>query len=121
MNLTRLESPGLYHVGWIAALPLERTAAFLMLDEEHGAPANFEQSSNDPNSYTWGRIAEHNVVIASLEAGMYGTVSAATTAQNMLSSFPNVRIGLLVAIGAGIARLDKGRDIRLGDVVVSQP
>ncbi|KAJ6076836.1 purine and uridine phosphorylase [Penicillium canescens] len=121
MNLTKLESPGLYHVGWIAALPLERTAALLMLDEEHRAPANFEHSSNDPNSYTWGRIGEHNVVIASLKAGVYGIVSAAITAQNMLSSFPNVRIGLLVAIGAGIARPDKGRDIRLGDVVVSQP
>jgi nucleoside phosphorylase len=39
----------------------------------------------------------------------------------MLSSFPQIRIGLLVGIGAGVARPDHGRDIRLGDIAVSQP
>ncbi|GLA09017.1 hypothetical protein AnigIFM60653_010821 [Aspergillus niger] len=92
-----------------------------MLDEEHGTPANFEQRTDDKNSYSWGRIGEHNVVIASLQAGLYGIVPAAVTAQSMLLSFPKIKIGLLVAIGAGIARPEKDRDIRLGDVVVSQP
>jgi len=39
----------------------------------------------------------------------------------MLSSFPEIRIGLLVGIGAGIARPDQGRDIRLGGIAVSKP
>jgi nucleoside phosphorylase len=116
-----MESPALYTVGWIAALPIERAAATAMLDEEHGEPCNFIQSHHDTNIYTWGCIGEHNVVITSLAAGVYGTISAATTASCMLSSFPNIKIGLLVGIGAGIARPEEGRDIRLGDIAVSQP
>jgi nucleoside phosphorylase len=120
-SLKALESRDLYTVGWIAALPLERAAAAAMLDEEHEKPLDFVQPHNDTNSYTWGRIGEHNVVISSLAAGVYGTTSATATALPMLSSFPQIRIGLLVGIGAGIVRPDQGRDIRLGDIVVSQP
>ncbi|KAF7134067.1 hypothetical protein CNMCM5793_005696 [Aspergillus hiratsukae] len=116
-----LKSPDLYTVGWIAALPIELAAATAMLDEEHEKPWNFIQSHQDTNIYTWGRIGEHNVVITSLAAGVYGTISAATTASSMLASFPHIRIGLLVGIGAGVARPEEGRDIRLGDIAVSQP
>jgi nucleoside phosphorylase len=66
-------------------------------------------------------MGEHNVVLASLAAGVYGTTSAATTASSLLASLPQIRIGLLVGIGGGISRPDNGRDIRLGDIVVSQP
>ncbi len=51
----------------------------------------------------------------------YGSTEAATTASSLLSSLPEIRIGLLVGIGAGIARPDEGYDIRLGDVVVGKP
>ena len=71
--------------------------------------------------YTWGRVGEHNIVIASLPTWFYGTTEAATTASNLLSSLPGIRIGLLVGIGAGIARPEEGYDVRLGDVVVSKP
>ncbi|KAK0744508.1 hypothetical protein B0T21DRAFT_271280, partial [Apiosordaria backusii] len=50
-----------------------------------------------------------------------GIVSAAGTAFDLLSSLPQIRIGLLVGIGGGIARPDEDVDIRLGDVVVGQP
>ncbi|KAL5047116.1 nucleoside phosphorylase domain-containing protein [Aspergillus fruticulosus] len=119
--LKALASRDLYAVGWIAALPLERAAATAILDERHEKPLDFDQPYSDTNSYTWGRIGEHNVVIASLAAGKYGTTSAAATALPMLTSFPQIRFGLLVGIGAGISRPDKGQDIRLGDVAVSQP
>ncbi|KAF2194389.1 purine and uridine phosphorylase [Zopfia rhizophila CBS 207.26] len=118
---TALDSPDLYTVGWIAALPIERAAATALLDERHDEPHGFSQQPSDTNSYTWGRMGKHNIVIASLAAGVYGTTSAATTASSLLSSLPQIRIGLLVGIGGGIARPDKGTDIRLGDVVVSQP
>ncbi|ETS77442.1 hypothetical protein PFICI_11316 [Pestalotiopsis fici W106-1] len=117
----RLESPNLYTIAWIAALPIERAAATALLDDRHDAPEGFHQHSSDENSYTWGRIGEHNIVIASLPAGVYGLASAATTALDLIRSLPYIRIGLLVGIGGGIARPDAGQDIRLGDVVVSQP
>ena len=116
-----LDSPDHYGVAWIAALPIERAAAKAMLDEEHAPPTGFVRHQTDANVYTWGRVGEHNIVIASLAAGVYGTTSAATTASSLLASLPSIRVGLLVGIGGGIARPDEDYDIRLGDVVVSQP
>ncbi|KAL4745562.1 nucleoside phosphorylase domain-containing protein [Aspergillus terricola var. indicus] len=116
-----LDSPDFYAIAWIAALPIERAAAEAMLDEEHATPIGFTRHQSDANVYTWGRVGEHNIVIASLTSGVYGTTSAATTASSLLASLPSIRVGLLVGIGGGIARLDEDQDIRLGDVVVSQP
>ncbi|RSL82936.1 hypothetical protein CEP52_016837 [Fusarium oligoseptatum] len=116
-----LDSPDSYAVAWIAALPIERAAAKAMLDKEHAAPTGFARHQTDTNVYTWGRVGEHNIVIASLPAGVYGTTSAATTASGLLASLPSIRVGLLVGIGGGITRPDDDRDIRLGDIVVSQP
>jgi hypothetical protein len=39
----------------------------------------------------------------------------------MLKSFKALRFGLIVVIGEGIRDIDNSVDIRLGDVVVSQP
>lgn len=114
-----LESGELYTVGWIAALAKEMAAALAMLDERHDQPKDFVKPSSDTNAYRWGRIGDHNIVIASLAAGVYGTTSAATTAIHMLSSFPSIKVGLLVGIGAAIP--GPKHDVRLGDVVVSQP
>ncbi|POR34530.1 Vegetative incompatibility protein HET-E-1 [Tolypocladium paradoxum] len=119
--MTILGSPDLYTIGWITALPIECAAATALLDDRHNTPEGFEQHQSDTNSYTWGRMGEHNIVIASLPARVYGTTFAATTASNLLSSLPQIRIGLVVGIGGGIARPVQDRDIRLGDVVVGQP
>ncbi|KAL7917191.1 nucleoside phosphorylase domain-containing protein [Trichoderma austrokoningii] len=108
-----------YTIGWICALSLEAAAATAMLDDEHERPPDFAQPRQDTNVYTWGNIGVHNVVIASLPAGEYGTTSASNVATTLLMSFPEVRFGLMVGIGAGVPRPD--RDIRLGDVVISEP
>jgi nucleoside phosphorylase len=108
-----------YQVGWVCALPKEMAAARAMLDEEHEP----FQSDNalDSNSYVLGRVGKHNVVMACLPAGVYGTNTAAMVANNMLRTFMGLRFGLMVGIGGGIPNLEKEADIRLGDVVVSQP
>ncbi|KAL6901665.1 pfs domain-containing protein [Trichoderma evansii] len=121
MALPRLSDPQRYTVGLITALDNELAAATAVLDQEHRRPQNFTKHAKDTNTYTWGQIGDHNVVIASLAAGSYGTVSAATTAMSMISSLPHLRFGLMVGIGAGIPRLAEEIDIRLGDVVVSHP
>jgi hypothetical protein len=73
--------------------------------------------------YVWGSIHEkgvkHNLVIASLSSGKYRSVSAATVAMTMLSSFSEVCFRLIVGIGAGILRSHK--NIRLGNIVISRP
>lgn len=52
-----------YTVGWICALDDELAAARGMLDEIH-SPLVLPRK--DRNSYTLGRIGDHNVVIACL-------------------------------------------------------
>lgn len=105
-----------YMVGIICALPLERTAVELMLDETHAA---IDTPYGDYNVYTYGRIGTHNVVIASLGFGTYGTVSAAGVANDLRRSFPHLKYTLMVGIGGGVPRLGRdGVDIRLGDIVV---
>ncbi|KAM0362808.1 hypothetical protein ACHAO7_011221 [Fusarium culmorum] len=104
-----------YTVGWICALTVEFVAAQAFLDEEHEDPRDV--AKNDNNNYALGRIGSHNIVIAVLPDGEYGTAVAAAVARDMLSSFPNIRIGLLVGIGGGAP--SPHHDIRLGDIVVS--
>ncbi|EHK44750.1 hypothetical protein TRIATDRAFT_220486 [Trichoderma atroviride IMI 206040] len=112
-----MSNPEDYTVGWICAIATEYVAARAFLDEKHDGPEYV--SLNDNNDYTLGRVGKHNVVIAVLPDGEYGTASAAITARDMLHSFPNVRIGLMVGIGGGAP--SRKHDIRLGDIVVSSP
>jgi nucleoside phosphorylase len=76
-------------------------------------------SLHDNNNYTLGKVGKHNVVIAVLPHGEYGISSAASVARDMLHSFPNVRIGLMVGIGSAVP--SRKHDIRLGDIIVSSP
>uniref|UniRef100_A0A093V197 Vegetative incompatibility protein HET-E-1 n=1 Tax=Talaromyces marneffei PM1 TaxID=1077442 RepID=A0A093V197_TALMA len=104
-----------YTVAWICALPLEMAAAKVMLEEIHG---RLPQPRTDHNAYTLGKIHGHNVVIACLPSGIYGTTSATIVLTQMLPTFPSLRFGLLVGIGGGVP----GKaDVRLGDVVISKP
>ncbi|KAL5330893.1 hypothetical protein ACEPPN_000418 [Leptodophora sp. 'Broadleaf-Isolate-01'] len=111
-RLTRID----YTVGWICALPVELAATAEMLDEEH---QDLPQDSTDTNSYSFGRIGQHNVVVACLPAGQTGNDSAAAVASQMKSRFPSLRFGLMVGIGGGVPSAEA--DVRLGDVVISQP
>ncbi|KAE8359627.1 hypothetical protein BDV27DRAFT_162459 [Aspergillus caelatus] len=103
-----------YTVGWICAVVPEHVAATVFLDEEHERLENL--SSNDNNTYKFGKIGEHNVVIGVMPNAS-GTTSAALVARDMLRSFPNIRTCLMVGIGSGVP--SSKHDIRLGDVVVS--
>ncbi|KAH7129542.1 hypothetical protein B0J13DRAFT_627373 [Dactylonectria estremocensis] len=103
-----------YTVGWICALPIELAAATAMLDCIH---ENLPIDPSDSNTYTLGNMGKHNVVVACLPIGGYGTNNAATVASNMNRSFRSICTRLMVGIGGGVP----GKlDVRLGDVVVSK-
>jgi nucleoside phosphorylase len=89
-----------------------------MLDEEHGPPLLEASGDKDSNSYVCGEIFGINVVIASLPSGSIGTGAAAHLVNSMSTTFPDVKLRLLVGIGGGVPT--KEHDIRLGDVVVSE-
>ncbi|CAG8929647.1 unnamed protein product [Penicillium salamii] len=105
-----------YTVGWISAVESEYIAADVFLDEKHNSPADLPPDDND---YTYGKIGDHNVVISTLPSGEYGKSSAASVATNMIRSFPNIRIALMVGIGGGAPSSEN--DVRLGDIVVGKP
>ena len=110
-----------YTIGWIAALEVELAAAIAMLD----LPIHPDLSKNpqDTNTYSFGSIGCHNIVIAGLAAGSIGNNAAVQAASNLIRSFPRIRFILLVGVGGGVskANLPPMKDVRLGDVVVSNP
>ncbi|KAI2844525.1 hypothetical protein CBS12448_9909 [Aspergillus niger] len=108
-----------YTLAWICALPEEYEVAIAFLDEIHGIPQH--QPLEDKNAYLLGRIGQHHVVMVCLPAGRMGTAAAASVAENLCRTFWSVRYGLLVGIGGGVPGVVTGKDIRLGDVVVSVP
>jgi ankyrin repeat protein/nucleoside phosphorylase len=115
MELPRVLSAEDYRVGWMCALAVEMAAARKMLDEEHGL---IPQHPKDANSYILGRLGVHNVVMTCLPDGGTGKTSAAIASHHMSLTFPHLRMRLMVGIGGGVPN-PRGKDIRLGDVVVS--
>ncbi|PLB52138.1 hypothetical protein P170DRAFT_488625 [Aspergillus steynii IBT 23096] len=108
-----------YQIGLICALPDEVTAVTAILDEEHEL---LDQNEQDSNVYTLGRVGAHNVVVGCLPFGASGGATA--VAKDMLLSFPNIKVALMIGIGGGAPGSpseDPESDIRLGDVFVSKP
>ena len=107
-----------FQIGWICALAVEVAAAKEMLDERFGPLDG--QDPTDPNAYTLGRVGKHNIVIACLPEGQYGTSSANTVANHLTRTFSkSLRVGLMVGVGGGIP--SSANDVRLGDIVISRP
>jgi WD40 repeat protein len=99
-----------YTVGWVCALPKEKLAALYMLEHEHEGLPN---PVDDNNTYMLGNISGHNVVIACPHIDRIDKNDAKTAIQ-MISTFPNIKICLMVGTGSGIPPR-----VRLGDVVAS--
>ncbi|KAJ5306243.1 hypothetical protein PENANT_c182G09225 [Penicillium antarcticum] len=112
-----MSNPEDYTVGWICAITTEYVAAQAFLDEKHDPLAYLPP--HNKTDYTLGRVWKHNLVISVLPMGEYGTNSAARVAEDMMHSFPNIRIGLMVGIGGGAP--SQKHDIRLGDIAISIP
>jgi nucleoside phosphorylase len=102
-----------YTVGIICALEFEKEAVEATLDEKHGM---VQRTPGDNNDYAFGKMGEHNVVIACLPASVMSP--SAAVAKVMMCSFP-IKIGFVVGVGDGV--WTEVHDIRLGDLVVSRP
>lgn len=97
------------------ALAYEAVAVRYTLDEEYSC--RLERVGPKKYVYSFGRIDEHNVVIA--RPPDMGTVNAAHCATAVSQHFPNIRLALMVGIGAGLP--SPKHDVRLGDLVISNP
>jgi nucleoside phosphorylase len=104
-----------YTVGIICALDFESAAVQATFDEEYDT---VQKAKGDDNAYACGRIGAHNVVVAFYPARVMGKAFPAV-ALNMMRSFPRIKARLSVGICGGVG--SEYTDIRLGDVIVSQP
>lgn len=107
-----------FEIAIICALPIEADAAHARFDyhwDDDGPP--YDKYPGDPNAYSTGAIGRHNVVLAHMP-GM-GTVNGALVASNCRSSFPNIKLALVVGICGAIPLEPDGTEIVLGDVIIS--
>jgi nucleoside phosphorylase len=111
----RILSPTDYTVACLCSMGVELAPVEGMLDGIHVSLP----TSRVHNVYTLGEIGGRNVVVAVMPE--IGNNTAAAVATQLLNDFPSIRFGLLVGIGGGVPSATGEPDIRLGDVVVSQP
>lgn len=102
-------------VAIFCALAYESVAVKYTLDEEFECASQTTGRQN--YVYSFGRIKAHTIVIA--RPVQMGPVNAAQCAATVSQQFTNVRLALMVGIGAGIP--SDTLDIRLGDVAISVP
>ncbi|KAK5422306.1 hypothetical protein LTR06_000563 [Exophiala xenobiotica] len=107
-----------FKIAVICALSLEADAVHAVFDKFW--TDDYRQPTTDYNTYTTGSIGLHNVVLAYMP-GM-GKANASGVAASLRSSFPDIRLALIVGICGGVpfAGADgKGREIHIGDVIFS--
>ncbi|KAI8717170.1 NACHT domain-containing protein [Fusarium sp. LHS14.1] len=102
-------------VAIFCALATEVAAVRFTLDER--LTSHPMMAGLDAFTYSYGRIEDHNDVIA--RGTQMGPVNAAACAATAVQQFPNIRFALMIGIAGGIP--SRSRDIRLGDVAVGIP
>jgi nucleoside phosphorylase len=107
-----------FEIAVICALTLEADAVDALFDhhwDDDGPP--YDKAPGDPNAYSTGAIGRHNIVLAHMP-GM-GKANAAAVAANCRSSFPNIKLAVVVGVCGVVPFGAGGEEVVLGDVVVS--
>ncbi|KAJ0415294.1 purine and uridine phosphorylase [Aspergillus carlsbadensis] len=107
-----------YTIGWICALDSEYMCACRMLDEELPPPDLF-RNARDENTYVFGRLGNHYIVVTCLPGGQRRSTTATHVARDMAHTFPKLEFALAVGLAGGAPTAEN--DVRLGDVVVGAP
>jgi nucleoside phosphorylase len=122
---------GDFRVAILCALSKESDVAVAMFDKPW-KQIDYGKADGDPNSYDFGRIGVHDVVVATM--GRMGPNVSSSVAQGLRSSFDRVRLGLVVGICGAVPlraendlkgaeqqtrKKDDYKEVLLGDVVIS--
>ncbi|UPK98029.1 hypothetical protein LCI18_008964 [Fusarium solani-melongenae] len=105
-----------FEIAIVCALPLEYDAVSHLVDE-FWDDERYGRAAGDPYEYTTGRIGPFNIVIALL-SGM-GKVNATSATACLRFSFPSLELVLVTGICGGVPQTRSGRELFLGDVVIS--
>ncbi|KAK2732729.1 hypothetical protein FQN57_002483 [Myotisia sp. PD_48] len=111
-SLSSISSTDSFTVGCICTTLEEYECAYRMLTEHFKGPELAEGYFD--NTYTYGRIGEHHIVVGCRPGHRYTPNPAAHVAQDMIQTFPKLRFVLMVGVGGGAPTIDN--DIRLGDL-----
>ncbi|KAL3447098.1 hypothetical protein BJX65DRAFT_104527 [Aspergillus insuetus] len=108
-----------FSIAIFCALPLEADAVIELFDETWNEDSEcLGRAKGDNNAYTFGKILHHKVVLVHM-AGM-GKAAASQAASNVRSSYPEVKLALVVGVCGGVPSYSEGKeDLILGDVVIS--
>jgi nucleoside phosphorylase len=107
-----------FEVAIFCALTFEADAMIALFDDIWESEEQYEKADGDTNTYTIGRIGQLHVVLVHLP--YMGKVSAASVAASLRSSFPRIRLGLLVGVCGGVPFIPTSkRELILGDIVIS--
>ncbi|KAM0541043.1 hypothetical protein ACHAPJ_013403 [Fusarium lateritium] len=118
---TRLNPPASradFQLALICTLTFEADAIEASFDHQWDCET-YSKAPGDPNTYSTGRIGDHDVVLAYMPGA--DKANAAAIASNCCLSFPNIKLAIIVGICGVIPfHPDTNDEIILGDVVVSQ-
>ncbi|CRL25265.1 Nucleoside phosphorylase [Penicillium camemberti] len=107
-----------FEIAIFCALRLEADAMIALFDDIWEQEGQYKKGTGDTNTYTFGRIHEHPVVLVHMPR--MGKASASSVAASLRSSFPYIRVGFLVGICGGVPFSGCGKqEIILGDVLIS--
>jgi nucleoside phosphorylase len=107
-----------FEIAIICALRVERDAVEALFDEDYEADGvSYGKAVGDQNAYLVGKMGNQHVVLAYMP-GM-GSVTAAAVAAHIPSSFPRIKMGLIVGICGGVPKTPDGAEVLLGDVIIS--
>lgn len=108
-----------FEIAIICALPRETNAVLCAMDEIwHDCRHYYGKIAGDDNSYDFGRIGLHCVVIVTLPN--MGLVKASSASRSLKMSFSSIKLALLVGICGAVPFKRDGSEIVLGDVVIGE-
>lgn len=118
-TITASESPlqADFTVAIFCALPLEVDAVSALFDGFCQDTTLYQNAPGDSNTYTLGRMGRHHAVLVHLP-GM-GKSVASQAASSIRSTYPNIKLALVVGICGGVPYMNGQEEIILGDIVVS--
>ncbi len=113
---------GGFEIAVLCSLTVELEAVETLFDHHWGEDGfSYGKAAGDPNLYICGVIGRHNVVLAFV--GSMGVTSTAAATAGFRTTFPNIKLALIVGLCGAVpfypAELGERAEIVLGDVIVS--
>lgn len=107
-----------FTIAIICALTIEADAVEALFDHSWDDVIRHSKSPGDINAYSTGVMGHHNIVLAYMPD--IGKANAASVAAYCSSSFPNIKLALVVGVCGVVPFIPKTNDeIILGDVLLS--